>query len=482
MRPSTHHLPPGHQDDRGGGHHGAGRPGAGRPGADGHWSRALLAAALAALYGVAICAIAAGAALGQQPGDAAAGRAPPDAPPAGAQPARVTRAAAIGEALHANPTIRVAAEQIGQSRARVRQAVALPEPELGFTLLGDRPELRPGRPTETDLALGITIPFPTKIMLRGRVARGDLTGAEAGYDLQRQLIVLQTNLAYDSLLVSLLHRRDLEEARTLTHRFLQRTRARFDAGTVPRLDVIKAQVDVAQAENDLIANERGVAGARVALNRLLGRPLDAPIEAADTLAIPAELPALDSLEALAVARRPEPQAVRGARAGVDAAARLARQYFVPDVGVSVARANVYGSPQGFTTSIGVGLPLFAWQHERGEVAEARHRQLELEASYRDVLAQVGEDLRSAYSNASTARRQAIYLRDELVPAAREAYRAVSASYELGGASALEVIDAQRTLLDAQTQYAAALAAANDAMADLARATGAPTDDSNRELR
>ena len=60
-----------------------------------------------------------------------------------------------------------------------------------------------------------------------------------------------------------------------------------------------------------------------------------------------------------------------------------------------------------------------------------------------------------------------------MPSAREAYRIASTSYSLGGSSALEVIDAQRTLLDAQTQYAAALAAANDAIADLERATGAP---------
>ena len=90
-----------------------------------------------------------------------------------------------------------------------------------------------------------------------------------------------------------------------------------------------------------------------------------------------------------------------------------------------------------------------------------------------MAAQVGEDLRNAYATASTSLRQAIYLRDELVPSAREAYRIASTSYSLGGASALEVIDAQRTLLDAQTQYAAALAAVNDAIADLERATGAP---------
>jgi outer membrane protein TolC len=42
-----------------------------------------------------------------------------------------------------------------------------------------------------------------------------------------------------------------------------------------------------------------------------------------------------------------------------------------------------------------------------------------------------------------------------------------------------VIDAQRTLLDAQTQYSAALAAVNDAMADLERATGAPFSSASR---
>lgn len=393
----------------------------------------------------------------------------------------VSRRMAIREALRANPNVRISSEQVAQSRARVHQAVALPEPQLDLSLLGDRAELRPGRPTETDLALGITIPFPTKIVLQGRVARGELTGAVGDLELQRQLIVLQTNLAYDSLLVSLLHRRDLEEARTLAQRFLERTSARFEAGTVPRLDVIKARVDVAQAENDLIANEVSVAGARVALNRLLGRPLDAPIDAADTLVIPASLAPLDSLESLAMDRRPELRTVRGIRAGVDAAASLAHQYFIPDVGVSIGRTSIYGEPRGFTTSIGFELPLFPWQHERGEVAEAEHRQRELDATYLDVVAQVGEDLRAAYSSASTARRQAIYLRDELVPAASEAYRAVSASYELGGTSALEVLDAQRTLLDARTQYATALAAANDAIADLARATGVPADDFNREV-
>jgi outer membrane protein TolC len=47
------------------------------------------------------------------------------------------------------------------------------------------------------------------------------------------------------------------------------------------------------------------------------------------------------------------------------------------------------------------------------------------------------------------------------------------SYGLGGLSALEVLDARRTMLDAQRQFADALAAANSARSDLERAAGVP---------
>ncbi len=201
--------------------------------------------------------------------------------------------------------------------------------------------------------------------------------------------------------------------------------------------------------------------------------LGASIEAADSLAIPTLPPDFDQLEAVAMARRPELRGLINDQAGARAEQRLAQQYLIPDVDVGITRLHVYGSGGQYTTGVGFSLPIFFWQHQNGEVAEAKHRQAELSAQYRDVAAQVGEDLRNAYATVSTSMRQALYLRDELLPSAREAYRIASASYTLGGSSALEVIDAQRTLLDAQTQYAAALAAANDAVADLERATGAP---------
>ena len=72
------------------------------------------------------------------------------------------------------------------------------------------------------------------------------------------------------------HAEDLEQAKQFASDFLDKTRARFNGGTVAKVDVLKAQVDLAQAQNELIANQRDTASARATLNRLLGRPGGAP--------------------------------------------------------------------------------------------------------------------------------------------------------------------------------------------------------------
>ncbi|HEY7860707.1 MAG TPA: TolC family protein, partial [Gemmatimonadaceae bacterium] len=386
---------------------------------------------------------------------------------------RIDRAGAIAEALAHNPTLAVAREQIAQARARVTQGYALPEPSISANYLGATGAFRPHTGNETDLGVGITIPFPNKIILRGQAAKGDLGNFDAQYVLQRQIIAAQTAQAYDSLLVALRHRDDLLIAKQLAQDFVQKTQARFNAGTAAKLDIVKGQVDVAQAENDLIANERGIANARAGLNRLLGRVLGASIEPADTLGVPAIPTDFARLEQLALSARPELRGLERQRESARAQEHLAQQYFLPDVTLGLSRNNIYGTDPTYTTSIGIDLPIFFWQHQNGEVAEAKHRQAELTATFRDISAQVGQDLRNAYSTATVALRQVQFLADELVPSATEQYKIASSTYALGGSSALEVIDAQRTLLDAKSQYTTALGALNDAVADLERATGAP---------
>ncbi len=388
---------------------------------------------------------------------------------------RLTREQAIALALAHNPQLEAAREQVDQARARVVEARAIPDPALSATVVGQPGPFRPNGATEHDYALGLTIPFPDRIRLNGRVAEADVEAAELSYERLRFELAAQTSQTYDSLLVALRHEEDFRRAAELARGFLDRTVARFNAGTSPKLDVIKAKVDVAQAENQRIAAARDVATARAALNRLLGRLLGAPITPADTLAIPPPLPELELLEARAAERRPELASLAAQRAGARAATARAKEYWLPDLSVSVTRLDVAGASRTYDTGIALTFPLFFWQHRNGEVAESEHHEAELAATARDLAAQVRQEVRAAYANASTALQQVQYIRDELLPEAEQAYHIASVSYGLGGSSALEVLDAERALLDARTAYTDALGAANDAVAQLELAVGTPID-------
>lgn len=386
---------------------------------------------------------------------------------------RLTRRQAIAQALLNNPQITVAREQTAQARARRVEAVSIPDPALTYSY-DQQPRLfNFGSAGARNVGVGLTIPFPDKLRLQGTAAAADVRNYEANYRLVQQQIIEAASATYDSLLVALRHRADLQQARALSTDFLKRTEARFNAGTAAKLDVIKARVDVAQADNALIANEADVANAQAAMNRLLGRVVGAPIAPQDSLTIPAALPDSSTIEQIAVQNRPELASLQSQMRTASANTGLLREFWIPDFTVGFSRDYLIPGSAAFSTGITMPLPAFFWQHTEGTIAESQHRERELAASYRDARAQVTQDVRSAYATASTSLRQVIFLRDQLVPSAREAYRVASISYSLGGSSALEVIDAQRTLLDAESQLADALAAANIARADLERALGVP---------
>jgi cobalt-zinc-cadmium efflux system outer membrane protein len=394
----------------------------------------------------------------------------------------LTRDQAIAQALVGSPLLAIAREQVAQVRAQGTQASAFPDPEIAADWAGLSRPFKPGTRTGSDVSVGITMPFPQKLLMQGSAGRASVRSAEFAYEQQRQAVVAETAQAYDALLVALQHGRDLAQARQLAADFLERTEARFAGGTVPRLDVIKARVELAQAENDRIANERDQANARSALNRAMGRLLRLPLQPADSLMVPEPPGALDSLIPVALRQRPELRGLDADRSGARTAAAIAQQYFLPDLSLSLEKNVVYGSPDEYTLGVGFSVPLFFWNHQRGEVAEARHRVRELDASYRDLQAGVEQDVRTAWAAADAAVRQATYLRDELLPEAQHAYDVVSKSYALGGSSALDVIDARRTLLDAENQYADALGAANDAVFQLGLAIGEPVSGAAGESR
>lgn len=440
-----------------------------------------------AVAAAALLALAATAALAQAP-SAAAPPAPPTAapvpvspPPAAPSPegpaepgaTTLTRHQAIAEALAHNAGILAAAEQVEEARAAVVTAAAFVDPTLAYDTMGEKWPFDVPSGNLSDVYLTFQVPFPGKRALRRGVSEASLHAAEQTLVQTRQQVATQAAQDYDALQVALRHRVDLTESRKFAQDFLTRTQARFEAGTAPKVDVVKAKVDLAQADDDLIANERTIDSARATLNRVMGRMGGTQLDLAEELSVPAPLPDVAVLERIAEENRPELRSNEAQRRGARDATKLAEEFWLPDFNFTVERNQLAGAPATYTTQLLVGFPIFFWQHVKGEVANARHHEAELAADASDLHVQVSLDVRSAYAAAQTALRQVIFLRDELLPEAREVYRVASVSYSLGAFSALDFLDAKRTLVDAERQYTDALGAANDAQAALEQAMGAP---------
>src|SRR5262249_14770749 len=238
----------------------------------------------------------------------------------------LSRRQTIAEALVKNAQLDVAREQTAEARARRVSATAIPDPTLTAAFDQETSPFTLSGAASRPVGLGLTIPWPDKFRLNNRIGLADIRTSESNLRLQRQTVALQASAAYDSLLVALKHRENLTEALTLASDFLKRTQSRFEAGTVAKLDVIQAQVGVAQANNYLIGNERDTLPAQASLNRTLGRVPAAPIMPTDSLDVPPPLPDSSTIEQVAFANRPEIAMVQHQQESAHASTSLTKQF------------------------------------------------------------------------------------------------------------------------------------------------------------
>ena len=186
------------------------------------------------------------------------------------------------------------------------------------------------------------------------------------------------------------------------------------------------------------------------------------------------LPALPVPAALSAGLVSSPALAR-ARFEVDrrqALARLERSRRTPDVTVSlgVNRNEELGRNQAI---VGVSVPLPIFDTNRGNVLEALRRTDKARDELAGIEIRLGSELALAIEKLSTSRQEVQSLQQDILPGAQSAYEAATTGFEYGKFGFLDVLDAQRTLLQAKTQYLRALSEAHRAGAEIDRILGEP---------
>jgi len=414
--------------------------------------------------------------------------APPGTPQIVGRALSLDEAVAIG--LAGQPQIQARLFDYAAARHRVTQALAPMLPQVTGSVVATRSQQTI---LTTSATTGITTPVQIdrnlnqtlfaqvalsqllfdfgKTLAATDAARKLATVALESVELQRQLISLAVKEAYTNINFS---QRLITVAQAQLDRAqlnLRSARGFYEVGTRPKSDVVRAEVDVANARVDLIRGRNAERLARVALNTAMGIDVDIPTQVQDNLVYEPVQFDRPQLRAEALRQRPEH---RQAKLQVDvseAQERLAFRNFLPNVFGTGAYGGTRSELNPFW-SLGLNLSwtIFDGGNLIGRYQEAKAN---LDASVARVKASeldIIQNVEQAEIVAEEAQER-IQAAQAAVASAEENFRLAQGRFDAGVGTILELTDAQLALTQSQNVEAQALSDFRIALYRLDRALG-----------
>lgn len=304
--------------------------------------------------------------------------------------------------------------------------------------------------------------------------------AEARRDIALRGLMLTVVQNYYGMVLAERHAANAARGVGEARQFLDITQKQERGGEVAHADVLKAELQFQQRQRDLADAEVATERAKVALGVMLFPDPAQDFRVMDDLQNPAPLLSLDEFRAQAFAGNPD---IRAAEAGAQEAQQvvsLARSAYFPSLGldyffgIDANQFAIYGPDDrhnlGSVVQATLNIPVWNWWSTRSKVRQAEMQRSQARFDLTYTQRQLQASLRSFYLEAQAARAQLDSLRDSL-DLATQSLRLTLLRYQGGEATALEVADAQTTLVQARNAHDDGLARYRLALANLQNLTG-----------
>lgn len=395
-------------------------------------------------------------------------------------------------ALERNLDVKVAEEEIAAAREQEKQALTnfLPKFSVDY---GYR------RPSETSITSG-GVTFETtdsnQWSLDGTIQQPLFTGfanlsiyqlaklgldvAEIEFERARLDLILQVKEAYFDVIgserlidVAEQSVRQLEEGVRVAKNF-------YKVGISPKIDVLDAEVRLAEAERGLIEAKNALGVAMARFNNVLRFPIDKPVAVEDILFTEPYMGTYESSVAIALQHRPELLAAENTVARAQQEVTLAKSEYYPTVTWSLKyyrrgdTPTVDGSEftdrEFWETGATATWTFFEWGRTRYAASERRVRVRQAEQILEKVKDSIRLEVKTAFLTLQSA-EEAVKVAEKSIESAEENFRISGERYKEQVATATEVLDAQTRLTQARVNYTTALVALNLTYARLIRAMG-----------
>ncbi len=291
----------------------------------------------------------------------------------------------------------------------------------------------------------------------------------------RDLVVLTVGNAY-LLCIADRSRIEAVEAELASSKLsFDQAKDAHEAGTSPRLDVLRAQVDYQSEQQSLISARNELAEDKIALARAIGLPLDQRFQLTDSAPFAAlETPDPEAAFQEALKQRKDLAAAAEQVKAAEANRKAAGDDQLPTVSVNgnfgdlgQTMAHSHGT---YTAEASISAPILQIAKVHGEEEAADAELDQAKAKLSDQTQQVNADIRDAILDIHTAAKLVEATRSN-VDLAREALVEAQERFKAGVDSSLAVSQALATDRQAEDQYISALYQHNVAKLSLARALG-----------
>lgn len=378
---------------------------------------------------------------------------------------------AVEMAMKNNPRVLAAEKEVDAARGRSWTTWWLPDPAFASELEEIPAGQGLGSFGERKLAIIQSIDFPINIFFKKKLADYDVSVTRMKLAQTELEVRADVKQAYYDLLAKRDQMNLARENLRLAQEFLDKAQTRYDVGEGPWLEVVRAKVASAQAENDLAQAQSDIVAAQAALNALLSRPSGAPVNVADTLdSRPFNL-SLPELKKHAFERHPRLRAKDFQVSMAQQRRNLAWGSFLPDIELSSFNQRIDGVSGWYGVEIGFSIPLWFPFRQRGNIREARGMLNAAQYSRHNEKNLLDADIESVFASVQSRRQQLEKYRDTLLQQGEEVYLIALRGYEEGKVGYLQLLEAQQTLIEIRRGYIRAVANYHVAVAELERATG-----------
>ena len=379
----------------------------------------------------------------------------------------------LADVLRRNPGVQAKRRAYEAARARVLAAWLPDDPDIGTDVEGQSRIFKFDR-TDNEYTLSQSVPFPTTLILRGRLAMKAADAAYEAWKEEERTAIWHIEQPYYELVMARRTIGALEQTRALLDRVVRVAQSKYESSQASQADVLKAEIERSRLEIDIVNWQQREQLAQAHLSHVLNQSLETVYEIAEAPRGEPTALSPQELEALALRVRPELRALQIRVAQAKTGRWIARTAWLPQLTgrIEARQFSGEGSIREYDTFLGMTVPVWSVVKGVGGEWSAASRDVdEAEAMYQEEKNEVLLALHEAYAKITASQHAVAMYEHVILPQAQQQVDVALSAYEAGRMDFLVMLDAQRMLRDLQVAYYGVAADYDRGLSDLRHAIG-----------